>query len=292
MLLYPRRAGVILKSVLGHEYSQPELINLVSRGHIKTRGPFGKRQLKFLEEFVYPGEDIFHIKRKLQTPSEKVVAFWKPTGINSEMHGGLPDQTYFKETSKAISKTDYYTPVGRLDVDTSGIILLTTSINGPLEQILCSKKTPKTYIVTFDEEKTVEHLQNGVDKLKRGIRLKEGKIQLKNVEILQESTKNRLAIRVEVNVGYNRVVRRMFREVMLEVKTLHREKFGPVGLGRLHFPGDHRFLTDGELEKLWSLGGGFENWRDAEIQKLRSFEHKSKRLEEWLSSAPNLSEIV
>jgi 23S rRNA pseudouridine2605 synthase len=139
-------------------------------------------------------------------------------------------------------------PVGRLDRNTTGVLLLTN--DGDLAHRLMHPKHefPKSYRVTLDRPAQPEHL----DRLARGIRLEDGMAAPSEVLVLP-GTKAK-DIGVVIREGRNREVRRMFEFFGYEVMKLDRVAYGPVtkeGLGR----GESRSLTRGELRQLRSLVG-------------------------------------
>lgn len=125
--------------------------------------------------------------------------------------------------------------VGRLDVDTSGLILVTN--DGELANRLTHPKyeIEKTYVARVHG-----YPRPGVKKvLERGITLEDGPVKVDKFKIL--STHGDLAtVEISVHEGRNRMVRRIFDDIGNPVQRLVRTKFGPVSLGRLHEGGVRR----------------------------------------------------
>jgi len=138
-------------------------------------------------------------------------------------------------------------PVGRLDFDAEGLLLLTN--DGELANILTHPKfsIPKTYLVKVggvpEEKKLV--------RLKRGVMLEDGKARVVSCSILRHGGKNSW-LRVVVTEGRNRLVKRMFAAIGHPVLKLKRIQLGPIQLGDLPF-GQYRYLTPEELIKLRRL---------------------------------------
>ncbi len=142
-------------------------------------------------------------------------------------------------------------PIGRLDFDAEGLLLLTN--DGDLANLLSHPKfsVPRTYLVKVSgvpEEK-------GLNRLKRGIQLEDGRARALSIRMMQQTKKNSW-IRVVVGEGRNRLVKRMFAAVHHPVLKLRRVEFGSLGLGGLA-PGRFRYLTPDEIARLRQGSQGF-----------------------------------
>ncbi|NGZ74218.1 pseudouridine synthase [Saccharibacillus alkalitolerans] len=140
-------------------------------------------------------------------------------------------------------------PVGRLDYDSEGLLLLTN--DGELAQKLThpSHHVPKTYLAT------VEGIPHGdsLDKLRRGIQLEDGMTapaELDYYDVDQE--KKQATIRITIYEGKNRQVRRMFDAISHPVKRLKRISMGNLYLQNLK-RGLFRHLTASEVNELKQL---------------------------------------
>jgi 23S rRNA pseudouridine2605 synthase len=138
-------------------------------------------------------------------------------------------------------------PVGRLDFDAEGLLLLTN--DGELANILTHPKfsIQRIYLVKVggvpEEKKLV--------RLKTGVTLEDGKARVVSYSILRHGEKNSW-VRVVVTEGRNRLVKRMFSAIGHSVLKLKRIQFGPIQLGDLPF-GQFRYLSPEETEKLKAL---------------------------------------
>ena len=135
-------------------------------------------------------------------------------------------------------------PVGRLDFDSEGLLLLTN--DGPLAQRLLhpSFSVPRTYLVKVKgvpDALTIKNLRNG-------IHLTDGKTAPAKV-MLYTKTKNNSWVRVAVTEGRNKLIKRMFDAVGHPVLKLKRITFGPFSLGQLK-PGDYTIVPSGEVGRL------------------------------------------
>jgi 23S rRNA pseudouridine2605 synthase len=134
-------------------------------------------------------------------------------------------------------------PVGRLDFDTSGLLLLTN--DGELADRLTHPRyeVPKTYRVTLRRPPSDEDLR----RLASGVELEDGVTGPAEVRRLAERE-----VEIVLREGRNRQVRRMTEAVGNEVDALRRVRLGPIELGDLPEGGARR-LTDKELESLRAL---------------------------------------
>jgi 23S rRNA pseudouridine2605 synthase len=132
-------------------------------------------------------------------------------------------------------------PVGRLDADSTGLILLTN--DGELANRLTHPRygVPKTYLLELARPPSEPDL----DRLRKGVRLEDGPTAPAEVERLGER-------RVEITIreGRKRQVRRMVEEIGNEVEALSRIRIGPLDLGDLR-RGEARRLDRREIAALW-----------------------------------------
>jgi len=140
-------------------------------------------------------------------------------------------------------------PVGRLDFNSEGLILLTN--DGELSNRLIHPryKVEKTYYVTVKG-----HLnEDKIKALENGIILDNKKTLPAKCKVLNLS-KNTTSIEIKIREGKKRQIRRMLKEIGYEVKKLKRVKFGPIKLGTLK-KGEWRYLTEEEIDSLYKIVG-------------------------------------
>ena len=177
-------------------------------------------------------------------PSRRYVLLNKPTGVVSSMRDeqGRPDLTRF---------TDGYEErlfnVGRLDADTSGLLLLTN--DGELAHVLAhpSFGVEKTYVALVAGEVAPAALRA----LRAGVALEDGTIAADRVRVTG-SRPGATLVELTLHSGRNRVVRRMLDAVGHPVQELVRRAFGPLHLGPLP-TGATRDLTKAERGALLTL---------------------------------------
>ena len=134
-------------------------------------------------------------------------------------------------------------PVGRLDRNTTGVLLLTN--DGEMASRLTHPKfiKKKIYHVFLDRKVTEHDLQQ----IRDGITLEDGEIKVDAVEYADPQDKKQVG--VEIHSGKNRIVRRIFESLGYRVTKLDRVQF--VGLTKKNLRrGDWRYLTEEEVERL------------------------------------------
>ncbi len=140
-------------------------------------------------------------------------------------------------------------PVGRLDYDTTGLIILTN--DGKLANILAhpKNKIPKTYIAK------IEGLLNkdDIDRLKSGIIIEGRKVFIEDFKIRDKDFEKKTSL-VEITIveGRNHIVKKIFESLKHPVIRLSRIKIAFLELGNLK-SGQYRELTIKEVKKLYSL---------------------------------------
>jgi len=208
-----------------------------------------------LPAFVDPQEDIITVNgRKIQTEKKVYFLLNKPKGVictNSDPLGR-------KKATSFIPARERIFCVGRLDADTTGIIVLTNDNELANKLTHPRYEVPKTYVarvtcacVTCAGNTGAGKGQisgEAVEKLKKGIWLSEGKTSRASVKVLKRDHKESL-IEITIRQGLNRQVRRMLAKVGLPVKSLKRTRIGNLtarGLGI----GKFRTLTKAEIDYL------------------------------------------
>lgn len=140
-------------------------------------------------------------------------------------------------------------PVGRLDYDTSGLLIMTN--DGEFANLLMHPRgeIEKVYVAKTKGVPLKENLK----KLEKGIQLQDGKTAPAKVKVLSFDKKKQTAIiEIAIHEGRNRQVRRMFEAIGSEVLKLKRERYGTLTLNGLK-AGDARELTPHEVKQLRAL---------------------------------------
>lgn len=187
-------------------------------------------------------------KRIKPTAARRYFAFHKPPGIVTTMNDPRhrPDLTRFIER---LGEKQRLFPVGRLDYNSSGLLLLTD--DGELALRLSHPRfgVKKLYRVKLSACPTAEELA----RLRKGIRLEDGRTAPAQVRVLEKLRKNAW-VEIELHEGRNRQVRRMFEALGYFVEKLVRVRVGTVVLGHLP-PGEMRPLTQIEIKSLKAAVG-------------------------------------
>ncbi len=192
---------------------------------------------------VDPFKDHIRVDGRRITGTERKItlALNKPRGYLSTVKDPLGRPTVIDLVERV--KERIY-PVGRLDFDSEGLLLLTN--DGEIANILTHPRfsIPRTYLTKVtgvpDEKK--------LTLLKKGVMLEDGKARVESCDVIRQGEKNSW-VRVRVTEGRNRLVRRIFSAIGHSVLKLKRVEYGPIGLGKLPV-GHFRVLTAEEIEKL------------------------------------------
>lgn len=137
-------------------------------------------------------------------------------------------------------------PVGRLDYDTTGLILLTN--DGNLTNILThpSSNVPKTYLAKLDKIILMEDFF----KIKEGISIDGRKVRVKHLKIKKkDKKKNTCYVEITITEGRNHIIKRLFESLDYDVLKLTRTHYANLDLGTL-LSGEYRTLTRKEVQEL------------------------------------------
>jgi 23S rRNA pseudouridine2605 synthase len=219
---------------------------LVREGRVAVAGEIVRDPALDVDESVAVSVD----GRGIDGPEPTVAyALHKPLGVLStarDTHGRPTVVSLVPEETRRLY------PVGRLDADSSGLILLTN--DGALAQRLThpSYEVPKTYRVGVGGGPVGE---SALAKLRAGVRLEDGMTAPAQVRRVEQGV-----LEVTIHEGRNRQVRRMCEAVGHPVVSLERIAFGRLKLGGLA-PGASRRLSEAELARL--RGGPEDRKRSA-----------------------------
>lgn len=214
--------------------------DLIKQGRVKVNG-----QTITQMGFKIDQDDLVEVDGVLIESKEKRVyyAINKPTNYITT----TDDQFNRPTVLDLIDVSQRIYPVGRLDYDSSGLLLLTN--DGELTNILIhpSYEIWKSYIIDINDYiKDCE-----IEKLINGVSLEDGITAPANIKILIRNS-NFSKLLIEIREGRNRQIRRMLDLFDYKVKTLHRIKFGPIEIGELK-SGEYRKLTNREIKLLKSI---------------------------------------
>ncbi|ALJ01315.1 hypothetical protein DC20_08310 [Rufibacter tibetensis] len=216
--------------------SRREADELIAAGEIKVNG----QVVTEMGYKVAPTDTVQYGRKTLSREKTVYVLLNKPKDFLTTTDDPEGRKTVM-DLVKNASKERLF-PVGRLDRNTTGLLLFTN--DGELAQKLThpSNKISKIYQVELDKPITQEH----VKQIQAGLELEDGKAEVDDVALLGESNK---FLGIEIHIGRNRIVRRIFEHLGYEVVTLDRVQY--AGLTKKDLPrGNWRFLTEKEVVRL------------------------------------------
>ncbi len=169
----------------------------------------------------------------------------KPRGVICS----VKDEKGRKVVTDLIDTSERIYPVGRLDYDTTGVLLLTN--DGDFANILMhpSNEIEKTYLAVIEGIMTTEEIY----KLKEGIIIDGEKIVPKRVKVKKkELNKNKEKVEITIVEGKNHIVKKLFKAVGHPVAKLTRERLAFLDVKGLQ-SGEYRLLTSSEIKRLKQL---------------------------------------
>ena len=194
---------------------------------------------------VDPNKDRVYLDgKRLNLENENIyIILNKPIGVvttSSDEKGRINVVDLVDETKRVY-------PVGRLDIDTTGLVLLTN--DGALANILMHPKNNiyKTYIATVEGKPNAREL----NLLRNGLSLRDLKTSKAKVKILKNFDKDSI-VEISIHEGKNHQVKRMFSYIGHEVKKLKRISIGKIELGNLEIE-NYRYLNNEEVKYLKAL---------------------------------------
>ncbi len=183
--------------------------------------------------------------KKLETQNKQYILLYKPRGIVTT----TKDEKGRKTVLDIIETKNRLYPIGRLDYDTSGLLLLTN--DGTLTNLLIhpSKKINKIYAVKIKDIVTKEKLK----RLLKGVKIDEKLTKADHIKIKKIDKKKKTSIvLITIHEGKYHQVKKMFKEIGYNVDSLKREQFAFLTLKGLK-SGEYRHLTIKEVKTLYSL---------------------------------------
>ena len=215
---------------------------LITKGLVEVNGEVVDK----LGTTVKPG-DIITIEGNIldNNKSFEYYLLNKPKGVVTT----TSDEKGRKTVVDLIETNSRIYPVGRLDYDTTGILLLTN--DGELANMLMSPSSmvDKTYIAKIEGNikiSDIQKLRNGV--VIDGFKTSKAKVKVKSID----KKKNTSVIVLTIHEGKNHQVKKMFEVLGYKVIKLRREKYANLDLKGL-FPGEYRSLSIKEVKVLYSL---------------------------------------
>ncbi|MDR4888767.1 pseudouridine synthase [Fredinandcohnia sp. QZ13] len=239
-----------LQKVIAHAgvASRRKAEELIVAGQVKVNG----KVVKELGIKVSSNDKIEVSGIPLEREEPVYFLFYKPRSVISSVSddkGRKVVTDFFPEIRERIY------PVGRLDYDTSGLLLLTN--DGEFANLLMHPKyeIEKVYVAKIKGIPPKEKLRQ----LERGIKLEDGMTAPARVKLISmDKRKQTSIIEISIHEGRNRQVKRMFEAIGHQVMKLKRERFGFLTLQGLH-TGEFRELLPHEVKQLRALASTKDN---------------------------------
>lgn len=211
---------------------------LTANGNVKVNGKVMKEQ-----GYKVQDGDVVEVNGVVIEPTGKTVylALNKPLGYVTTMndeHGRLTVADLVADVNERVF------PVGRLDYNTTGLLIMTNDGNMAYKLMHPKHEVTKTYrarVAGYLSDTKISKLRKGVDI--GGFVTSRARVQV--IKQLERST----IVEIEIHEGKNRQVRKMFNAVGCPVQELERIAIGNIKLGHLR-PGHYRKLTKEEVEYL------------------------------------------
>lgn len=216
---------------------------LIAKGKVKVNGKIVREMGTKVEigadEVVISGEKLSYNDKKYY------IMLNKPAGYVSTAKDQFDRPTVVELVNEDISAR--IVPVGRLDYETEGLLLLSNDGDFTYRVTHPKFKVDKTYIAVLKGGITI----SGLNKLRRGVDIGGFVTSPAEVEIL-DAEAGKTMIKIVIHEGKNRQVRRMFEAVGCKVEYLKRVQIGRVEIGNLPL-GRWRYLTSHEINYLKNL---------------------------------------
>jgi len=256
--------------------SRRKMEQFIKEGRVRVNG----QVVTELGRKIDPSVDQIEVNRRpVKAAPKGIVLFNKPRGVVSTLHDPEGRRTVSEFLTKHYAS---YFPVGRLDFDSTGLMILTN--DGEMAEKLMHPR--------FGFERTYEARVEGSvpqplhDKLESGIRLSDGLVKAEASVIRTDDTSTWVEVRIKE--GRNRIVRRLFEKLGHSVMKLKRTIYGPFKLGRLQV-GQVRVLTAREFLEVRRKVMTFKGEESAVPEKndrKRSSYRPEGRLSDWEREHP------
>lgn len=233
-----QQAGVRINKYLSEAgvCSRREADRQVEAGNVLINGRIAQ-----MGDRILPGQTVVFCKKEVKQEEEKILlAFYKPVGVVCT--------TQKKEKNNIVDYIGYHKriyPVGRLDKDSEGLILMTNQGELVNKIMRAGNRHDKIYIVDVNKDITKEFLAG----MSQGVYLPELNVTTRTCEVKKLGKRR---FQIILTQGYNRQIRRMCEVFGYRVTKLKRTQIMNIRLGDLK-PGEYREVTGKEYAKLQEL---------------------------------------
>ncbi len=234
---------------------------MIEEGLVTVNG----RKVYELGVKVDPQNDAIKVSGKMLRKKFELlyIMLHKPKGILTTMDDPLERPT-IKDLLGQVPTRVF--PVGRLDWDSEGLLLLTNDGEYANKVTHPTGEVTKTYLVKLDGQPTDEHLK----KLLAGVSILGGKVAAKHIEKIKRGKDQYAWIKIVITEGKNRQIRQMFEKIGFDVLKLQRVAIGRLRLGSLE-RGQLVFLNEIAAERV------FIPDLPNEVEEKRSYRKRSAR---------------
>lgn len=210
---------------------------IIQAGRVLVNG----KKITELGFLVQPKDKVFVDKKLIHPIKHEYYKFYKPAGYITTADDEKGRKTIYDLLPETMQ---HLKPVGRLDKDSTGLLILTN--DGDLINDLThpSIKVPKVYLVSIGgriHQHELEQLANGVE-------IEKGKIAYADISVL-EAENNKTTMQITLYQGMNRQIRKMFEYVGYEVKSLKRVQHATISIQGLK-RGDVKPLKPQQIKEL------------------------------------------
>ncbi len=213
--------------------------NLILEGKVRVNGEV----VKVLGTKVKASDEVMVDGKVISREDKEYYLLNKPR----ETVSTVSDEKGRKTIVELIETNGRVFPVGRLDYDTTGLILLTN--DGELTNILTHPNSgvPKTYLAKLDRILEMEDYF----KIKEGVSIDGRKVNVSHIKIKKKDKKSGTCfVEITIHEGRNHIIRRLFESLHYDVVKLTRTHYGFLNLGTLN-SGEYRTLTRKEVSELY-----------------------------------------
>lgn len=222
--------------------SRRQCEDYIRQGRVRVNGETAE-----IGRTVDPERDAVRLDGQLLKRAQRrvVLLFYKPRGVvstSSDPQGRKTVQSYFLDLPERLYN------VGRLDINSEGLLVMTNDGDLALAMTHPRYKIPKTYYVVCDGVLSASEAA----RLMSGVELSDGMTAPARVERVRPTKTGQTSFLITIREGRNRQVRRMLDAVGHKTMLLKRERVGELHIEGLH-PGEWRYANAQELEWLNSL---------------------------------------
>lgn len=194
---------------------------LIEQGKVSVNG----KKITELGYLIQPQDKVFVEQKLIRPVKHEYYRFYKPAGYITTSDDEKGRKTIYDLLPDSML---HLKPVGRLDKDSTGLLILTNDGDLINELTHPSIKVPKVYLVSVDGRVS----QAQLEELANGVEIEKGKIAYADILVLDIDNKH-TSMQITLYQGMNRQIRKMFEHIGFEVKTLKRIQHATINLDGL-----------------------------------------------------------